>query len=118
MQAHPDSGVRFTGKRLPYWDRILEVCSRAAPITPKVRSVGWDVALTPSGPVIIEGNPDWDLPMVQVHTKGFLQPRIREQLAHFGLQFPERSLPRPSAREWWVRIRERRRARAFYRRGR
>jgi len=116
MQHHPDSGVRFTGLRVPYWDEILSVCTRAAKVTPKVRSVGWDVALTPDGPVIIEGNPDWDLAMVQVHTQGFLQPEVRAELAHFGLTFPENTLPTVSAHKWRRYLSERRRVRQFYKR--
>jgi len=64
--------------------------------------VGWDVALTPAGPVLIEGNPDWDLPMVQVHTRGLLQPEVRKQLARFGITYPENTLPRISPCEWSV----------------
>lgn len=116
VQVHPDSGVRFTGQQIPYWHQILAACTQAARVTPKVRTIGWDVALTPTGPVLIEGNPDWDLGMVQVHTNGFLQPEVRAQLAHFGLAFPEETLPPFSPRAWWVRLREQSRYRAFYRR--
>jgi hypothetical protein len=107
VETHPDSGTRFKGQQLPFWDEVLNLCIRAAKITPRLRTIGWDVALTPSGPVLIEGNPDWDLPMVQIHTSGYLQPRVREQLAHFGLTFPERTLPPVSLRQWWVHFRER-----------
>ena len=113
VQVHPDSGVRFTGQQLPYWSQILALCIEAAKVTPKVRTVGWDVAITPAGPVLIEGNPDWDLEMVQVHTNGFLQPEVRTQLAHFGLKFPEKTLPSFSPKAWWVRLREQSRGRAF-----
>ena len=85
---------------MPFWKEVLDLCSRAARIIPNLRSVGWDVALTPDGPVIVEGNPDWDLPMVQVHTDGLLQPDVRRQLASFGIQFPEGTLPPISLREW------------------
>jgi hypothetical protein len=74
--------------------------SHAAQVTRNLRSIGWDVALTPDGPVINEGNPDWDLPMVQVHTEGLLQPDVRQQLASFGITFPESTLPPISLREW------------------
>lgn len=107
VQTHPDSGVKFSGQQLPYWDDILACCTRAAQVSPKVRSIGWDIALTPSGPVVLEGNENWDLQLVQVHTQGFLQPEVREELARFGLTFPEGTLPRMNPREWWVRLRER-----------
>jgi hypothetical protein len=113
VQVHPDSGVRFTGQQIPYWHQILAFCTQAAKVTPKVRTIGWDVAITPTGPVLIEGNPDWDLGMVQVHTNGFLQPEVRAQLAHFGLFFPEENLPSFSPRAWWVRHRETSRGRTF-----
>jgi Sugar-transfer associated ATP-grasp len=116
VDAHPDTSVRFTGVELPFWDDILELATNAARVTPRVRSVGWDVIVSPDGPVLIEGNPDWDLTMVQVHTDGYLKPRVREQLAHFGLTFPEGRLPSIAAREWCVRYREHFRARRFYRR--
>jgi Sugar-transfer associated ATP-grasp len=100
IDTHPDSGVRFVGLQLPFWSEVLQLCSRAARVLPNLRSVGWDVAITPDGPVLLEGNPDWDLPMVQVHTDGLLQPDVRQQLAGFGITFPEHTLPPISLREW------------------
>jgi len=102
LDTHPDTAVRFSGLAIPFWNEILELCKRAARVAPNMRSVGWDVALTPAGPVLIEGNPDWDLPMVQVHTRGLLQPEVRKQLARFGITYPENTLPRISPREWSV----------------
>lgn len=114
MEVHPDTGVRFTGQRLPYWDEVIAVCRKAAEVAPKVRSIGWDVALTPNGPVLIEGNPDWDLHMVQVHSNGLLQPAVRAKLAAFGLRFPEGKLPGVSLKDWTIRLREQSRERVMY----
>jgi hypothetical protein len=100
-ETHPDTNVRFADRQLPFWREVCDVCMRAARLTPGLRSVGWDVVITADGPVIIEGNPDWDLQMVQVHTDGYLQPAIRSELAHYGLRFPQGSLPRFSATAWW-----------------
>jgi len=116
METHPDSGVRFAGRAIPHWDEVLSICTRAARLTPKMRSIGWDVALTPDGPVIIEGNPDWDLAMVQVHTDGLLQPDVRAKLAHFGLTYPEGKLPPISVRGWSARVMELYRGQMFKRR--
>lgn len=113
LEVHPDSQVRFAGQVVPYWREIIDLCSRAARVSPRVRSIGWDVALTPQGPMLIEGNPDWDLAMVQVHTDGLLQPEIRAKLAEFGLRFPEGELPSISIREWLTRLREQYRDFAF-----
>jgi hypothetical protein len=113
VDTHPDSGVSFMGLRLPDWDQVLDTCRRAAEATPSLRSVGWDIALTPDGPVLIEGNPDWDLPMVQVHTGGLLQPDVREQLAPFGLEFARDTLPPISAHRWSVWYADKQRGRRF-----
>jgi hypothetical protein len=104
VEAHPDSGVLFAGLQIPRWGEVLTICSRAAMATPSLRSVGWDVALTPSGAVLVEGNPDWGLASVQVHTRGLLQPHVRQQFAAFGMTFPERSLPPISARIRFMRL--------------
>jgi len=113
VEAHPDTGARFGGRVLPYWHEVIELCTRAAQVTPKVRSIGWDVSITPDGPVLIEGNPDWDLAMVQVHTNGLLQPEARAKLAEFGLDFPQGELPRLSVRAWLTRLREQHRDNNF-----
>ena len=88
---HPDTKVKFTGLKLPYWDEIIDLCKNAARVSPFCRSIGWDVAITPDGPVFLEGNDHWFVN--QAHTNGYLQPEIRASLAEFGLFFPEGKLP-------------------------
>lgn len=65
--VHPDTGVRFAGVELPCWQELLAMVSEAAGLMPFLPYVAWDVALTPAGPCIIEGNGRSDLSMVQVH---------------------------------------------------
>lgn len=85
---HPDTGVLLVGRRVPGWSDIVELCKRAACALSGARSVGWDIALTPGGPVIIEGNAAWSLPLVQVHSEGYLSDEVRADLAQFGASFP------------------------------
>lgn len=86
---HPDSGVQFEGLVIPMWEEVVSICKRAAELTPFVRSIGWDVIVSPTGPVLIEGNPSWDLNMVQVHSDGYLSSEFREELRKYGLRLPE-----------------------------
>jgi hypothetical protein len=109
VDAHPDSGVAFSGLQMPYWDEIVRTCLRAAEGTPNLRSVGWDVVLTPEGPVLIEGNPDWGIHSVQVHTDGLLRPEVRRQFEEFGLTFASDKLPPVDLRRLWVWFAERER---------
>lgn len=89
VSTHPDSGAPFVGQVVPMWDDVVALCRRAASALSGVRSVGWDVALARDGPVILEGNADWSLPLVQVHTpNGYLTPEVRAELSTLGAEFP------------------------------
>lgn len=49
------------GMVLPYWEDALDLCLRAHELLPAVAAVGWDVALTPTGAVLLEGNFNWNV---------------------------------------------------------
>ena len=53
----PDLG----GKVIPCWQETLDLCLRAHELFPEVAAIGWDVALTPDGPVLLEGNFNWNV---------------------------------------------------------
>lgn len=87
--THPDSGVPFAGKTIPMWDKVLSLCKQAALATPGHRSVGWDIALTPDGPIIMEGNQRWSISPSQSRMEGgFLTAQRRAELKQLGLEFP------------------------------
>ena len=52
----PGTHVQIKGFQLPDWDKVLELCRRAAARIPEMRFIGWDVAFTPDGPILVEGN--------------------------------------------------------------
>lgn len=54
--CHPDTGVQVIGMKIPFYDEIVEMVKKAALVTPTLRYVGWDVAISENGPVLIEGN--------------------------------------------------------------
>lgn len=55
-ECHPATGTPFQGTQLPLWPEVLELVGKAALVVPSIRYVGWDVAFTPKGPVLVEGN--------------------------------------------------------------
>lgn len=59
LAAHPTSGIAFGGHLLPATQQCLAIAIRAHEAVPALHSVGWDLALTPGGPVLLEGNDDW-----------------------------------------------------------
>ena len=57
-KSHPQTGVVFRDITIPQWEEIKQTVLEAAQLMPEVGYVGWDVALSTSGPVIIEANND------------------------------------------------------------
>ena len=53
---HPDTGFRFGGYRLPMWDEVKAFTLAAAEKYAPIEYIGWDVAYSADGPVMIEGN--------------------------------------------------------------
>ncbi len=56
FEAHPDSKTAFDRFEIPYWDESAELVKKAAEMSKHIRYIGWDIAITPTGPVIVEGN--------------------------------------------------------------
>ena len=55
-ETHPITGTPFVGYPIPMWDACVALAKRAAEVVPQIGYVGWDLALTPDGPVLVEGN--------------------------------------------------------------
>lgn len=92
-ETHPSTGTKLIGFAIPYFKEALEMVKRAAHVVPQIRYVGWDVAITPDGPVLVEGNtiPGYDMCQNYYHLgekhEGIL-PRFRaifgEDLSDFS----------------------------------
>lgn len=57
---HPVTGLALNGVVLPHWPSAMALTARAARLFLPLRTLGWDVALTPDGPVLIEANAWWE----------------------------------------------------------
>lgn len=56
---HPITNHPIKDFQIPFWEDVVEMCKRAALEIPDVRCVGWDVAISENGPLLIEGNDRW-----------------------------------------------------------
>lgn len=56
---HPDTGLCLKGFEVPCLQRMADVASRAHRLFPFAPSLGWDLACTVAGVVILEVNHDW-----------------------------------------------------------
>ena len=55
-ETHPMTGKRFSEVLIPDVKKAFEMCEEAANRLPQVRYIGWDVAFSVKGPVLVEGN--------------------------------------------------------------
>lgn len=60
-EKHPITGVVFEGYQLPYWSEVVELVKASHKAIIGLQSIGWDVAITPNGPILIEGNDNWEI---------------------------------------------------------
>jgi hypothetical protein len=59
VERHPDTGVLLHGFEVPYFHLAVEMACKLHSYLYGVHSIGWDIAVTPDGPMFIEGNDDW-----------------------------------------------------------
>lgn len=59
VPVHPDTGADFNDLKLPFWPGLIDAARELHQYIPAYCMVGWDIAVTPLGPVIIEGNASW-----------------------------------------------------------
>ncbi|WJH37637.1 hypothetical protein N7E02_02040 (plasmid) [Aliirhizobium terrae] len=57
---------------IPFWPQTREAVTKAAEALAPLRSLGWDVAITPIGPLIIEANADYGIDVLQELAGGYL----------------------------------------------
>lgn len=62
--VHPSTKMNLIGFKVPHFKEALKLCKKAALVVKDVRYVGWDIAITKDGPIIVEGNPlpGYDMP--------------------------------------------------------
>lgn len=62
----PGTNTPFVGFQLPYWSEAKDLALQAAAAFPWARSIGWDIAFSEQGPVLIEGNERWSTSLIQM----------------------------------------------------
>ena len=82
IELHPDSGAPIRGFRLPRWRQVRPFAERAHRAFADRVLIGWDIAITADGPVLVEANgaPDLDI-MQRPFRRGLMKERLGELLA-------------------------------------
>ena len=66
FSKHPDTGKNIENFVVPNWFEICELARKAALALPELTTVGWDIALSRNGIVLIEANDIYDADAIQV----------------------------------------------------
>lgn len=75
---HPTTGTVIPGSVIPFWNECKSMVKEAAKLLPDVCLLGWDVAVTPDGPVIVEVNTTPGLGLVQAPNGHELKPEFEK----------------------------------------
>lgn len=83
---HPVTDEPFVGFEVPCYRQAVELCCEAARVEPRLGYIGWDVAITPDGPVLVEANnlPGYDMVQnARFHPDGQgILPQLEALLGH------------------------------------
>lgn len=94
-KVHPISGALIEGRILPRWQDTVAMVERAHGLFPDRIMLGFDVAITDRGPVIIEGNVQSGCDMIQrTHDRPVGRQRLGQLLAFHATTAVRLPLPR------------------------
>lgn len=106
IDSSPESGRKIIGLKIPLWEHVKKMTLEVASLLPGERVLGFDVAISPDGPILIEANtnPDhgiyqiaadqgfwtdrnaklfeWNAEMAQNRKKEIKKDAVREYKAH------------------------------------
>lgn len=80
---HPDSGKQLVGYVMPEWEKAKAMCKEMATMTDNLY-VAWDVANTPNGWVIVEGNGGGDFGTQYVNKIG-VRKQVKKAVKEMGV---------------------------------
>lgn len=85
---HPETGAALAGTYLPHWDRVRELVQQCAPIFGPIRYQSMDIAITPSGPMLIEVNTGGSFHLPQIASgRGLLTDEVTDFFKRSGYAF-------------------------------
>lgn len=83
FERHPVTGTAFDGFQIPYWEEVKQMICAACRLHPEMTVIGWDVAVTDNGPILIEGNRRPGFDMVQMLDNHGAKHILKEIKARF-----------------------------------
>jgi len=65
--THPETGAKIRGFRVPFWDECRKLVMQASEFIGPGTTLGWDLAIGPDGPKLLETNDRWDPNFMLAH---------------------------------------------------
>lgn len=80
--AHPDTGEQIEGRVLPCWEEAKQLAIQAHRAFSDRTVIGWDIAILEDGPILVEGNGNPDMDIIQRFMRvGLKRHRFGELIA-------------------------------------
>ncbi|HET8750290.1 MAG TPA: sugar-transfer associated ATP-grasp domain-containing protein [Sphingomicrobium sp.] len=100
LSVHPDTGERIEGRVLPHWKATKRLAIRAHRSFADRVVIGWDIGILDEGPIVIEGNGNPDMDIIQRFLPvGLRNHRFGELIAfHLQQRLPSRVRAFPEAK--------------------
>lgn len=70
LSTHPTTGIPFASVTIPYYKEAVELTKQMHKAFHCFFIIAWDIAITATGPVAIEGNPPADIIWIQAYRGG------------------------------------------------
>ena len=80
---HPETGAAIAGTQVQDWPAVQGLVERLGAAFPYLIYVGWDIAMTPDGPIVIEGNSHPSLRFFQFYGHLLDDPALNGFFARF-----------------------------------
>jgi len=64
------------GHQVIYWNELVDIAQKAHAVFPDLFSIGWDLAVTPEGVLLIEGNINWAVNAHQLNAPALMPAHL------------------------------------------
>jgi hypothetical protein len=86
LSVHPDTNAEIEGRALPRWDQVKRIAVDAHRAFADRVVIGWDIAILEDGPILVEGNGNPDMDIIQRFMRVGLRGQRFGQLVAFHLR--------------------------------
>jgi len=80
IDSHPDTGIKLIGIKADGYSEVVDLAFEASQKFGYFGTIGWDIAYTTKGPMIIEGNIGWGCSSIQRGIGGLITDEMAKGL--------------------------------------